>query len=509
MKLQLTIQSGPAAGTQRTFDGQAGAWLTLGRSPDCDWELNDPAVSAQHAVLYTAGAGIYLNDQNSTNGTLVNGVRIQRVQLKSGDVIQLGYDGPQLLVEIEKVEQAPAQPLAYVPAPPQAQFNPQSAICNPQSAIRNVGLYHPAYETGKTSQSLGLGCAALFGGALAFLVLVLTVSSLGIVPSFIGALTAFVPAVIYLLIFLWLDRYDPEPFVPLAFAFAWGALFAIFVSGLFNSIFGGAAQSALGSATGNTLTGIISAPFIEEATKGLGVLIIWQAFRRDFDSLVDGIVYAGVVALGFASVENVDYYGRSFSEGGFGMLFGTFILRGVLAPFSHVLFTSMTGIGCGIARETHRRAVKLFAPLAGYVGAMFLHALWNTLASFSNRVFFAGYLILQVPLFLAFVGLIVYLVRREGRILRETLELEVKRGLITQQQLDTVVSVFRRTGWVWSALGNTRVLNARRQFLRAVAKLGLCHWHVACAVQAQTETQSFTLVGRLQAEIFQLRQEVG
>jgi protease PrsW len=341
MKLQLTVQSGPAAGTQRTLDGQPGNWLSLGRSPECGWPFNDSVISAQHAVLYIEGGAFYLNDQNSTNGTFVNDVRVQCVQLNAGDLIQLGYNGPQLQVTIEKTE--PALTPAYLP-PPQAPLDSRHSFAN-------VGLYHPAYETGKLPRSLGLGCAALFGGGLAFLVLVLTVSSLGIVPSFIGALMAFVPAVIYLLLFLWLDRYDPEPFAPLAFAFAWGAVFAIFISGLFNSIFGGAAQTALGSATGNTLTGIISAPFIEEATKGLGVLLIWQVFRKDFDSVVDGIVYAGVVALGFASVENVDYYGRSFSEGGFGMLFGTFILRGVLAPFSHVLFTSMTGIGCG-TRDT-------------------------------------------------------------------------------------------------------------------------------------------------------------
>jgi protease PrsW len=505
MKLRLTLQSGPAAGTQRTFEAQANDSLTLGRSPECDWQFNDPVVSAQHALLFTQGDSFYLNDQNSTNGTLVNGERVQRAELRSGDLIQLGYNGPQLLVTIEQAKSAPAY---LPPRPPQAPPDPRSPILNPQSSFANVGLYDPDYDVGKTPRSLGLGCAILFGGALAFLVLVLTVSSIGIIPSFIGAVMAFVPAVIYLLIFLWLDRYDPEPFAPLAFAFAWGAVFAIFVSGIFNSIFGGAAQSALGSAAGDTLTGIISAPFIEEATKGTGVLLIWLIFRKDFDSVVDGIVYAGVVALGFAAVENVDYYGRSFNEGGLGMLFGTFILRGVLAPFSHVLFTSMTGIGCGIARETHNNTVKLIAPLIGYFGAMFLHALWNTLASFSNRVFFLGYFVLQVPLFLIFVGLLIYLVRREGKILRESLAVEVQRGLITQQQLDTVVSIFRRTGWVWSALGNARMMNARRQFLRDVAKLGLCHWHVKRAAQAQSETQSFTLIGRLQAEIYQLGQEV-
>jgi RsiW-degrading membrane proteinase PrsW (M82 family) len=324
----------------------------------------------------------------------------------------------------------------------------------------------------------------------------------------LGALTAFIPALAYLLLFLWLDRYDPEPFPPLAFAFAWGAVFAIFVSGIFNSIFGSATASMLGATTGDALTGIVSAPFIEEATKGLGVLLIWAIFRKDFDSVVDGIVYAGVVALGFAAVENVDYYGRSFNEGGFGGLFGTFMLRGLLAPFSHVLFTSMTGIGCGIARETHNPRLRVAAPLLGYFGAMILHALWNTLASFSNQVFFLGYLLFQVPLFLAFLGAFLYLVRREGRILREALALEVRRGLLTQQQLDTVVSVFRRTNWVWSALGDKAKLDARRQFLRTAAKLGLCYWHVERAAAAQSQTASFPLIPRLQAELFALRERI-
>ncbi len=509
MLLHLTVQTGSAAGTRHSLPQAANASLTLGRSPECAWQFAETMVSGQHAVIRAEDDGFYLTDQNSTNGTLVNGVRIQRVHLRAGDVIQLGYNGPQLLVKLERPAfQAVPDAFATIPAPPQAPAFTQAAIRNPQSAFANAGLYNPDADAGKTPRSLGLGCAVLFGCLLAFLVLVLTVSSLGIIPSFIGALAAFIPAVAYLLIFLWLDRYDPEPVPQLAFAFAWGALFAILVSGIFNSVFGQAAMSALGSSTGDTLTGIISAPFIEEATKGLGVLVIWQLFRKEFDSVVDGIVYAGVVALGFAAVENVDYYGRSFIENGFAGLFSTFLLRGILAPFSHVLFTSMTGIGCGIARETHKAAVKLIAPLAGYVAAMFLHALWNTLASFSSQVFFAGYFILQMPLFLAFVGLIVYLVKREGGILRQTLAVEVQRGLISQQQLDTVVSIFRRSGWVWSALGNATLMNARRQFLRTVAKLGLCYWHVDRAVAAQSETTSFTLIPKLQAEVFALRNQI-
>jgi hypothetical protein len=86
--------------------------------------------------------------------------------------------------------------------------------------------------------------------------------------------------------------------------------------------------------------------------------------------------------------------------------------------------------------------------------------------------------------------------------------MEVKRGLITQRQLDITISVFRRTGWVASAIGDGRLFNSRRRFLRSVAKLGLCHWHVQRAAEAGSETTSFPLIAQFQAEVFSLRDKV-
>src|SRR5205823_13992716 len=53
---------------------------------------------------------------------------------------------------------------------------------------------------------------------------------------------------------------------------------------------------------------------IEEGSKGLGVLLAYLIFRKYFDDILDGIVYAGVVALGFATVENVLYYGDGINK---------------------------------------------------------------------------------------------------------------------------------------------------------------------------------------------------
>jgi protease PrsW len=300
---------------------------------------------------------------------------------------------------------------------------------------------------------------------------------------------------------LWLDRYDPEPPGRLIFAFIWGAFIAVFVSAIANGF--------AASAFGETMAAIVSAPIVEEGAKGVCILIVALFFREDFDSVVDGIVYAGVVALGFATVENIDYYGRSLSDGGVDRLIGTLVLRGVLSPYAHVLFTCMTGIGFGVARETHNAALKVAAPIIGYSIAVFLHALWNSLATFGGgEFFFIGYLLIEAPMFCVFLALIFYLVHREGRILKQSLAVEVNRGLITQRQLDIAISVFRRTGWVASAIGDGRLFDARRRFLRSVAKLGLCHWHLQRAAEAGAETTSFPLIAQFQAEVFSLRDEV-
>jgi hypothetical protein len=287
----------------------------------------------------------------------------------------------------------------------------------------------------------------------------------------------------------------------LIFAFVWGAIIAVFVSAIVNGI--------TASAFGDLLTSIVSAPVIEEASKGFGVLIIALFFRNDFDSVVDGIVYAGVAALGFATMENIDYYGKSLNEAGLEGLIGTWFVRGVMSPYSHVLFTCMTGIGCGVARETHNAALKVSAPIIGYFSAIFLHALWNSFASFGGGAFLVGYFLFEVPMFCAFLVVVFYLVGREGRILKQSLAVEVERGLITRHQLDIAISVFRRTSWVAAAIGNPKLFNARRRFLRAVAKLGLCHWHKQRAAEAASSTDSFPLISKLQAEVFSLRDQVG
>jgi pSer/pThr/pTyr-binding forkhead associated (FHA) protein len=62
----------------------------LGRSRSCDVLFAEPSVSRRHAELRRIAGGWLLVDRASTNGTFVNGVRVQRAHVADGDEIRLG-----------------------------------------------------------------------------------------------------------------------------------------------------------------------------------------------------------------------------------------------------------------------------------------------------------------------------------------------------------------------------------------------------------------------------------
>jgi hypothetical protein len=192
---------------------------------------------------------------------------------------------------------------------------------------------------------------------------------------------------------------------------------------------------------------------------------------------------------------------------GAGMLVIVFILRGVLGPFSHAMFTSMTGIGCGIARQTHKPLLRVIMPIIGYLGAVTLHGLWNTLAAVSGSLggLLVVYMIVWAPLLLCFFAVVIYLGHRESKLMQRMLQLEIARGLLQREQVAIVGSFPRRIGWL---LGDWGRLRARRQFLHATTRLALCYWHASRAAAAGGHTVSATQVPVFRREIQRLLPEI-
>ena len=65
-------------------------WMVIGRGRSADLVLAEPTISRAHAAIGYDGAGFFMQDLGSTNGTRVNGDRQARMELSDGDEIQLG-----------------------------------------------------------------------------------------------------------------------------------------------------------------------------------------------------------------------------------------------------------------------------------------------------------------------------------------------------------------------------------------------------------------------------------
>ncbi|WP_082044011.1 PrsW family intramembrane metalloprotease [Mobilicoccus massiliensis] len=247
-----------------------------------------------------------------------------------------------------------------------------------------------------------------------------------------AVLMAVLPLAVVVPAFLWLDRLEAEPVSSLLVAFGWGALVATAIALFFNTV-AAAVIEAFGLDP-EFYAAVFVAPVVEESAKGLGILVVWAMRRREFDGVLDGIVYAGIVAAGFAFAENILYLGQALQEDGPEGLALTFVLRGVMSPFAHPLFTSCTGVGIGVA-VVGRTPLRFLAPIAGWVLAVLLHGFWNAGSSFGFSGWIGSYLLVQVPVFVAAVCFALWARRREDRLVAENLRFYASHGLFSPADL--------------------------------------------------------------------------
>lgn len=287
------------------------------------------------------------------------------------------------------------------------------------------------------------------------------IPALGVLGTTFFALIALVPLVIVVLVVLRVDRWEREPARLLWFALLWGAGAAVVLTLGYLIVLG----------TEDEYTAVVvQAPIVEEITKGIGVLLIFLFARRAFDGPVDGLVYGALVGAGFAFTENVGYFAISAYQAGWEGLVATFVVRGLLAPFGHLIYTGITGLALGLAAQRGlTRGRALLWGLAGMLVGMGLHALWNYSAGSEWLVF---YLFLHIPLFGLLVWGVVYLLRRERALTHERLTDYARAGWFTPQEVDMLATPQgRRNALRWAATlpGNRRPAMAK--FISAATSL--------------------------------------
>ena len=312
----------------------------------------------------------------------------------------------------------------------------------------------------------------------------------------------FVPMFVFAAFVNWLDRYEKEPKLLLGAAFIWGVVIACGGAYILNTVVGMSVYALTGSVSAADFsTTSIAAPIIEEALKGLAVLVVFLFVRKEFDSILDGIVYAAITAMGFAAIENVLYiYRNGFQGGGWEGFWTLVFIRVLLVGWMHPFFTAFTGIGLAVARLSRNMLVKILAVPAGYTLAVMTHAFHNTFSTVIGGAggFFLGIFADYVG-YAFMLGFVIWMIARERNILKKQLVEEVNNGLVSQKQYRTAISFFQ-TGVHLAAL-TSGTFRSTSRFYQVLGELAHKKEQRFKVGEERGNTQA---IEKLRAELMQL-----
>ena len=273
-----------------------------------------------------------------------------------------------------------------------------------------------------------------------------------------SALAAIIPMIIYLLVIWRFDRYDREPFGLVLQNYLWGALGAIFFAIIGSSIITFGLSILIHDQTQlNHVETIFVAPFVEEITKGIFLLITFS--NKKFDNITDGIVYGGAIGLGFGMTENFLYF----------IAFGTtpaawltiVMIRTLFSGVMHCVATATFGAFLGYSKFKNIY-YKITFPIIGLAIAMFIHFAWNFSVSFEATTL-PGFAFMIFTV-LIFITVFSVAVSNERKIIYNELFEEAVDGVIPLGHLEYLNSAKRnKLGWVDESI--------RKLYIRAATTL--------------------------------------
>jgi len=366
----------------------------------------------------------------------------------------------------------------------------------------------PRHERTAALISCGL-LVALFGAFSALCIGLQFLVSFAIAPiwAIVSAIFAVALGLPHIAVILWLDRNEPEPWWLLLMAWTWGAVMATGLSIVGNGIFGLIAGGLVGDPElASQLTASLSAPPVEEITKGAALVVLYLFFRSHFDNVLDGIVYGAMVGMGFAMVENFIYYMGPIAEGaddaaiGWAMLV---LLRGVITGIgTHWVFTAITGAGLGMHRVLRRGCLRLAVPPLALLVSIFAHFAWNT---FTGLFIFApddtlvtlfisiplAVLAIQVPFLLLVVLVATLSSWHEGVLIRRYLRDE-RSNVVREGEIDRLFPPRRRFahGALLLLRGRIGAWWHQRKRNRLLVQLAFERWHMEQEADDCEETAS-------------------
>lgn len=323
--------------------------------------------------------------------------------------------------------------------------------------------------------------------------------------ALVAVLGALIPTLVYVLLVWGLDRFEKEPLWLLALAFLWGAIPAALLSVVLELIL----DLPLGvfgaeSLTATLISASVNAPLIEESCKGIALVGLVLTFRREFDGVLDGIIYGAMIGLGFAFTENsVAYFLPILLEEGMAAGLVNILLRAVVFGVNHALWTGIVGAAVGYARLSRERAPRLLAPVGGWLLAVTLHGIHNAGATLVEQTLCLSLLFSAAVDWLGVLALLIVailMLQRESRWIERGLVEEVRRGALSEAEFYLLRAARARLRARWQARQR-----GGRVASRSVGRYFQCATELAFKKQ---HLRSFGDEGGTLAEIQRLRGEL-
>jgi RsiW-degrading membrane proteinase PrsW (M82 family) len=333
-----------------------------------------------------------------------------------------------------------------------------------------------------------------------------------VMTALVAILGGLIPTILYVLFVWWLDRYEKEPASTLILAFSWGALPAALASLVLEMILLLPISMVWGSEglASNLIGSALSAPLVEETCKGLAIVGLVLLFPREFDDVLDGIVYGAMIGFGFALTENLfAYYLPLTSQMGLQVSASNLLLRSIGFGANHAFWSAILGASVGSARLAQKRAHRIGVPMGGWLLAVSFHAIHNVGAILTRQI---GFLSLGMSLIVDWGGILLLLMvaarvlRREQQWIRRGLVEEVRGGLVSQADLNLLLSAGRRFARRWAALrrGGRPASRALGRFFQSATDLAFAKQHLR---SLGDEGGNLAQVQRLREELGALRKQ--
>ncbi len=251
-------------------------------------------------------------------------------------------------------------------------------------------------------------------------------------------------AAAFLLWLRWADRWERTPPALAIAAFAGGGLAAPF--GI--AIVGNAAVMSLysklfGQAFATDWQAGLTAPFVEETSKGAVFLLLMGLAPVVIRTVSDGLIVGAYVGLGFQILEDLLYaQNEAFAQFGAHQadaVLHVFVLRAVTGIPSHALYTALFGAGLVYVLGTPAQPRRRGRGMALMAAAVVLHGVWDSAAAIGGATY--SVLILLATLISCLLALRVavrWAGRRERHFMRDIMAPEVDAGTITGAELDAL-----------------------------------------------------------------------